>query len=91
MNDIFDYGIFQRDSVDAEIIIAQINQSPESSSQPQSDTLIDSGSEHLIDFGIVILFIAIVITIGMINQTLNKAILISLALSAFLIIILWYI
>ncbi|MEO1427791.1 MAG: hypothetical protein AAFV71_01750 [Cyanobacteria bacterium J06633_8] len=89
MNDIFDYGIAQRASVDTEIIIAQINQSPESLSQPQSDSLIDSGSENLIDFGLVILAVAVVITIGIINQQLNKAILFSLALSAFLIIILW--
>ena len=89
MNHNFDYGNAQTASVDSKIIIAQINQSSESSSQAQSDSLIDYGGENLINFGLVILAISIVITIGVINKKLNTAILFSLALSAFLIIVLW--
>ena len=69
-----------------QLIVAQIEQ-PQT--QPESDPLIGYGAEHLIDFGIVLIVFAIVIIIGMISKQTEKAILFALALSAFLIIVLW--
>ena len=73
-------------STQQQLIIAQIEQ-PQV--QPQQDSLIDYGAEHLIDFGIVLIVFAIVMIIGMISKQTEKAILFALALSAFLIIVLW--
>ena len=67
------------------LVIAQIEQ-PQSSGE---DSLIGSGAEHLIDFGVVLIAFAVIIIIGMISKETEKAVLFALALSAFLIIILW--
>lgn len=67
-------------------VIAQIEQPQESSGQ---DSLIDSGAEHLIDFGVVLIAFTVVIIIGMISKQTEKALLFALALSAFLMIVLW--
>ena len=67
-------------------IIAQVEQPSDQSGQ---DSLIDYGAEHLIDFGVVLIAVTIVLIIGMISKQTEKAILFALALSAFLIIILW--
>ena len=69
------------------VIIAQEVELPKESSQ--NDPLIDYGAEHLIDFGVVLIAVTVIIIIGMINKQTEKAILFALALSAFLIIILW--
>lgn len=66
-------------------VIAQIEQ-PQSSKQ---DPLIDTGAEHLIDFGVVLIAFAVIIIIGMISKQTEKAIIFALALSTFLMIILW--
>ena len=57
--------------------------------QPQSDSMVDYGAEHLIDFGVVLIAFTVVIIIGMFSKQMEKALLFALALSAFLIIILW--
>lgn len=67
--------------------IAQIEQ-PQSSGE---DSLVDSGAEHLIDFGVVLIAFTVIVIIGMISKQTEKAILFALALSTFLMIVLWYI
>lgn len=57
--------------------------------QPQSDSMIDYGAEHLIDLGVVLIAFTVVIIIGMFSKQVEKALLFALALSAFLIVILW--
>ena len=69
-----------------QLVIAQIEQPQD---QPQQDSLISYGAEHLIDFGVVLIAVTIIIIIGMLSKQTEKAILFALALSAFLIIILW--
>jgi hypothetical protein len=66
-------------------VIAQIEQ-PQSSGE---DSLIDTGAEHLIDFGVVLIAFTVIIIIGMISKQTEKALLFALALSTLLIIILW--
>ena len=82
----FSYFKNQQSLTQQQLIIAQIEQ-PQV--QPQQDSLIDYGAEHLIDFGIVLIVFAIVIIIGMLSKQVEKALLFALALSAFLIIVLW--
>ncbi len=67
-------------------IVAQIEQPP---GRSQRDPLINYGAEHLIDFGVVLLAVTIVLIIGMISKQIEAAIIFALALSAFLIIVLW--
>lgn len=69
------------------VIIAQEVELPQE--QSPKDPLVDYGAEHLIDFGVVLVAFAVIIIIGMISKQTEKAILFALALSAFLIIILW--
>lgn len=69
------------------LIIAQEVELPQVRSQ--DDPLINYGAEHLIDFGVVLIAVTIVLIIGMLSKQTEKAILFALALSAFLIIILW--
>lgn len=69
-----------------QLVIAQIEQPQD---QSQQDSLIDYGAEHLIDFGVVLIAFMVIIIIGMISKQMEKALLFALALSVFLIIILW--
>ena len=69
------------------VIIAQEVELPQEESP--NDPLIDYGAEHLIDLGVVLIAFTVIIIIGMISKQTEKAILFALALSAFLIIILW--
>ena len=69
------------------LIIAQEVELPQN--QSGQDSLIDPRAEHLIDFGVVLIAVTIVLIIGMISKQTEKALLFTLALSAFLIIILW--
>ena len=66
--------------------IAQVEQPAD---RPGTDPLIDYDAEYLIDFGVVLIVVAIVLIIGMINKQTKNALLFALALSACLIIILW--
>lgn len=70
-----------------QLIIAQEVELPQDNSQ--TDPLVDSGAEHLIDFGVILIAVIIVLIIGMLSKQMEKAILFALALSAFLMIILW--
>ena len=78
---IEDYSIEQQ-----QLVIAQIEQPQVESEQ---DPLVDSGAEHLIDFGVVLIAFTVIIIIGMLSKQTEKAILFALALSTFLMIILW--
>ena len=69
-----------------QFFIAQIEQPQD---QSQQDSLISYPAEHLIDFGVVLIAVTVIIIIGMLNKQTEKAILFALALSAFLIIVLW--
>lgn len=77
---------FNPTQIKQKVIIAQVDRPPEPS---QSDPLIAYGAEHLIDFGVVLLAVTIVLVIGIISKQLEYALLFALALSAFLIVILW--
>jgi hypothetical protein len=77
---------FSTTEIKRKLIIVQVDQSPEPS---QLDPLIAYGAEHLVDFGVVLLAVTIVIVIGIISKQLEYALLFALALSAFLIVILW--
>lgn len=68
-----------------QLTIAQIEQ-PQSSGQ---DPLIDYNAEHLIDFGVVLIVFAVIIIIGMLSKQTATALFFALALSTFLIIVLW--
>ncbi len=68
-----------------QLTIAQVEQPQRS----QQDSLIDYEAEHLIDFGVVLIVFTLIIVIGMISKQTAKAILFALALSTFLIIVLW--
>ncbi len=68
-----------------QLAIAQVQQ-PQRSPQ---DSMIDYGAEHLIDFGVVLIAFTVIIIIGMISKQTAKALLFALALSTFLIIVLW--
>ena len=70
-----------------QLTIAQEVQLPQD--QSQQDSLINYGAEHLIDFGVILIAVTVILIIGMLNKQMEKAILFALALSAFLIIILW--
>ena len=69
------------------LIIAQEVELPQVRSQ--DNPLINYDAEHLIDFGVLLIAVTIVLIIGIISKQTQKAILFALALSAFLIIILW--
>ena len=69
-----------------QLFIAQIEQP---SDQSQQDSLISYPIEHLIDFGVVLIVVMVVIIIGMLSKQTEKAIVLALGLSAFLIVILW--
>ena len=87
MNELtFSYYKNRQSLTQQQLIIAQVEQ-PQV--QPEQDSLVDYGAQHLIDFGIVLIVFAIVIIVGMISKQTEKAILFALALSAFLIIVLW--
>ena len=68
------------------LIIAQIEQP---SDQSGRDPLISYEAEYLIDFGVILIAITLVIIIGMISQHTKTVLLFALALSAFLIIVIW--
>ncbi len=68
-----------------QLTIAQVKQSQRS----LQNSMIDYGAEHLIDFGVVLIVFTVIIIIGMISKQTAKAILFALALSTFLIIVLW--
>lgn len=79
-------AFLERSLFNQKLIFAQLNRSQ---SQSQSDSLIAYGAEHLIDLGVVLLVFTIVIIIGILSKRVEHAILFALALSAFLIVILW--
>ena len=67
-------------------IIAQVEQPSEQSGR---DPMISYEAEYLIDFGVILIAVTIVIIIGMISKHTKLVLLFALALSAFLIIVLW--
>lgn len=66
-----------------------VAQAEESQDPSQPDPLINYGAEHLIDFGVVLIAVTLVSIVGMLSKQSKDVLLFALALSAFLIIVLW--
>ena len=76
----------QHHLVQQQSVIAQVEQP---SDRSRKDPLIDYSAEYLIDFGVVLIAVTLILIVGMISKQTKTVLLFALALSAFLIIILW--